>query len=564
MYKKKDICVEWKSFLLKMILLILSALTTIKVIFLGGDIDEEYAIAMAYRMAIGDRMFMEMWEPHQTSGFFIALLVKIFMRATGGTTGVVLFVRMIGTICLGVISILIYRTMKGYSSNLISFVAAIFYYNTMIKYSPVPDFANMLVWFSTLMYLCLLMYARGKTNASIWLSLAGVCTSLLVLSYPPTILSVIPVCIGILKVGRKEKVVKDIMLYMGMCGFCGILYIMYFLSHMSMEEFCYGLSQMMTDGSHSLTYMDRIQGYGRDIFLQIPHFMLAAGLALFVWIICKFVTKKKCSLLLCMIATISMEQMYVWIFDNEAIQFPGLLYPLLLVFGIICYAVGKENGEEQNNAVRTANYWFGSMVSLGLFFAATLVTNEHLWQSNEYMMIGMLVTFSYFKYDNQDTKFWCLLAIILILGTSFFRKGYLMYFTYGKDTICVTKQKALDGPLKGVYARWSVGVTYNEKQNVLDIYVPHGSRVLYIGAKNLLYLQGQYDICNFSTISTPTIDERIFEYWALYPDKYPEYIIWDNDIGSPIIYSEEINEKLIKMGELVFEDGNLRIYRVIN
>ena len=41
-------------------LILFSVLAAVKMIILGLNIDEEYAITMAYRMANGDRMFMEM------------------------------------------------------------------------------------------------------------------------------------------------------------------------------------------------------------------------------------------------------------------------------------------------------------------------------------------------------------------------------------------------------------------------------------------------------------------------------------------------------------------------
>ena len=53
---------------------------TVKIIFFGFDIDEQYAVSMAYRLVQGDRMFLEMWEPHQTSAFFSAAFLWLYMQ----------------------------------------------------------------------------------------------------------------------------------------------------------------------------------------------------------------------------------------------------------------------------------------------------------------------------------------------------------------------------------------------------------------------------------------------------------------------------------------------------
>ncbi|MFR8791977.1 hypothetical protein [Gallintestinimicrobium sp.] len=45
---------------------------TAKNLFIGADTDEGYGIMAGYRLAMGDRLLLEMWEPHQTSAIFTA------------------------------------------------------------------------------------------------------------------------------------------------------------------------------------------------------------------------------------------------------------------------------------------------------------------------------------------------------------------------------------------------------------------------------------------------------------------------------------------------------------
>ena len=46
---------------------------TAKNLFIGADTDEGYGIMVGYRLAMGDRLLLEMWEPHQTSAIFTAV-----------------------------------------------------------------------------------------------------------------------------------------------------------------------------------------------------------------------------------------------------------------------------------------------------------------------------------------------------------------------------------------------------------------------------------------------------------------------------------------------------------
>lgn len=58
----KNFTAELLHNLWKYLLLAASMVATVKIIFFGFDIDEQYAVSMAYRLLQGDRMFLEMWD----------------------------------------------------------------------------------------------------------------------------------------------------------------------------------------------------------------------------------------------------------------------------------------------------------------------------------------------------------------------------------------------------------------------------------------------------------------------------------------------------------------------
>lgn len=55
-------------------LICLTILGYIKNIFISLDIDESYAVAQSYRLAMGEHLFVDMWEPHQLSAFMAVSL----------------------------------------------------------------------------------------------------------------------------------------------------------------------------------------------------------------------------------------------------------------------------------------------------------------------------------------------------------------------------------------------------------------------------------------------------------------------------------------------------------
>ena len=57
---------------------------TAKNLFIGADTDEGYGIMVGYRLAMGDRLLLEMWEPHQTSAIFTAVFIRLFVMLTVG------------------------------------------------------------------------------------------------------------------------------------------------------------------------------------------------------------------------------------------------------------------------------------------------------------------------------------------------------------------------------------------------------------------------------------------------------------------------------------------------
>ena len=100
----------WK--ILTPVLLVLAVFAMAKTLFVGLEIDEEYAFSLGFRLVKGDRLFYTMWEPHQLSALPAALVLALYTAIAGTTTGALLFVRAVVLVCKAAMSAVFYRDFK--------------------------------------------------------------------------------------------------------------------------------------------------------------------------------------------------------------------------------------------------------------------------------------------------------------------------------------------------------------------------------------------------------------------------------------------------------------------
>jgi len=554
--------------LIQAVLILLSVLATIKIYFLQMGIDEEYAVTMAYRIASGEVLFLELWEPHQTSGFLSAFLIRIFVSVTDSLDYLVLYLRVAGSLIQAAISIFLYHTCKKIVAEDAAFMAALFFYNTLPKWIQSPEFANMMIWFSTLAFLCLLRFYLGKSGNPVWLVLAGISLCGMILAYPSCILAVL-VFLPAMWMLDKKGFVKSALWLTGTCILLAVSYIGYYLQQMSLDELLYGMSQMMTDGTHENTVLERVSEYGRELAELLPHVLLVTGITLLVTAIIKKVIPAARAVsgwkiyLFVMIMTAQTEQVICWLMDSLVLHYPLIYFYLLYGAGI---AVMLRTPKEQRSSQMKAVFWLGTVAGGGVWLSAFLITNTTISVTGPYLMIGMISSILLLsgipaaKTELSEGKILMNLArgaTVCLLASTLFVKGFMVLSNQGiKDDIFLVKQKALSGPAKGIYCSYMVGYDYNQYADLAEEYIQEGTRVLYAGSHSLFYLLGTPVISTPSTISTPTYDERLLTYWELHPEKYPQLVIIE--AGSE--YLEDLHE-FMDLGEPIIETEGFIIYQ---
>lgn len=554
------------------LLMLLSILATVKICFMNLNIDEEYAVTLSCRILSEDRMFRDIWEPHQTSGFLTAGLCRLYLTITGTGEYMILYLRICGALLQAAISVFLYRTLRQSFSRFGALTAAFFFYNTLPKQIQTPEFSNMLVWFSVLAMLCFFRACHSEHGRR-WLAAAGVFLCGLVLAYPSCILAV-PAYFLCLKKLRPKTFRKDAALLFLVCGALGICYIAYFLFHMTLPEFLFGLRQMMTDSYHSDSPWQRLAAYGRELLGLAPHLCLVSVVAGLLFALCRRLAVRRgcCSgwhLFACCILCVSfLEQVCIWLGDCLNFHYPLLHFYLLYGIGVGAYRKKRGQGSPEDRTL----FWFGSVCGCCVWLAALLVTNTTISVTGSYLTSGLIPAILWLTKEPENrcegqrgeagvSRLGISLTAMGLLGITLFAKGFMVCMNEGLcDNVLVTRQKFLYGPAKSIYGVYMDGYAYNAFAQLLEGYCGPDDSLLYVGEHSVYYLLTQSRIAVHSTISTPSFDSRLTEYWSCFPEHYPTLVVIDQSYDN----AHEIGfvKDTLCLGEAFLENEEFAVYRV--
>ena len=319
----EEICRDKKKKYIVMLLLIGSFLAALKCIFVSLQMDEEYAVSMSYRLLLGDRLFTQIWDPHQTSAFLMEFLMWIYLKLFRTTTYIVIWVRLAGVLIQLAIACYLYRMLCYLLEPEYSFYLAIIYFNLLPKTYVMPEFSNMMAWGLTMLLLSLFRLAilqgrissgelsllencaaadknslREEKKSGSYIAVikdalqaerkqklkiiftaaeAGLWLSFVALAYP-TCLLLFPFVIWYLwKYDAHRK--KTIALFAATCFAAGGLYMAYLFSYMSVAELIANIRSLIAScASHSGGIQKKLGIYGMD-FLRLLLFSLGYVLA---------------------------------------------------------------------------------------------------------------------------------------------------------------------------------------------------------------------------------------------------------------------------------------------
>ena len=535
---------------------LLSLLAVIPKLFVGFDIDEGYAVAMPYRLLQGDRLFGEMWEIHQTSALLPALLMKPYIALTGGTEGIVLYLRFVAALIHTFMTCVFYAVAKNTlpagenkeDNTKAAILAALLYFNILPKWLLNLDFSMQQLWGLTLICGLLILEERRK-KATVSL-LTGAALSLTVLGYPGMIV-LYPAILCIYLIIDKDNEIKFRIkkcIYLTLaCGILAAAFLAYVISRVGMAGFTRGLTNIFSDGTHSLSKdqqllldLSRILNLAKQWIVFLAAALMASAL---IGAACHTVKKRKASeasrgdkesvsFNVKGIFDIRNIACYVAVVTSLLIIFGQLVgirmgpfhfqSRFLLLFVLIWIRRYKERKWESSEKMLFVILLLTTVAFAGIL----LFSNVGPDASGSYLSIGLILGLVAFLPGGEEHRgFLPGAAILLFLLSVIMSKGfYVRYTEYFPADILQKRVAVTAGPLKGIRLLEQDAETEQEGRDMVVGTTKPGQICALLGTDQILNLSMQGKAEPVSTISTPAFNGQWITYYECYPELLPDVI----------------------------------------
>lgn len=497
-----------------------AALVTVKSIFADFGIDNAYAVATSYRHISGDRMFLEMWEPHQTSAFLVDILMLVYRCFVPSFTGVAIFLQTAGALCWIPLTVILHRELSKHIDRNLSHLICAFLFVFRAKQTVFPEFSNMQTGFSILLFVFLVKFICDQTKLR-YLITAALFLCLEIISYPTCVIAYLAVTA--LLILFTERRGRNVLCFSGVCLVSGILYVGYFIGTRGFRGFADALSLLIqADASHtgaSMTLWKYLQVFAEGT-LYIAGTLAIAGVVRGVMRLCP----RKCK---------SISLLQIW--GGVLLFTAGVI--LLFLMG------GKHNGYEWHYCIvlvllialgmigqdrladREKKIWIlGVVISFSSFFAVAALTNCALMSIVAYLSLAAAVSMLPLSKLRGGTFFAgaALLFVLLHRGLIVYGYSELSCNSYVTEVESIIRT----GPAAGIVCDETTSCIYRDNVPDFERFIKQEDSVLFIHdySDSLYYVQAGVGVSASSTISSPTFGSHQIDYWERYGHKTPTVI----------------------------------------
>lgn len=509
-------------------------LSIIKTLIVSSDIDEAYAVALAYRLLHGDKILLDMWEPHQFSSYLPAIFMKIFIEITGGTDYIVIYLRIIGIVFHYILGFWLYKISSQFVGKIESLFITLLHANFLAKWIQIPEFELMHYWYLLIVFLCLISYYHISSKSR-YLIISGIFMMLQLCNYPTMILLYPFYMLGIFKMNKNR--LKEIFISTISATIPGIIFIGYLFSYMNLEKFMRSLSFVMSDPSHMERKLsERMFDFCISATKDIGMLTISFGI---IFILLYILYKEKKNIKQILIVTFFIS-IILWCF----IQIIGCLffdknqfylqnrYLLISIFGIYIYSISKKR--------ELSIYWFGIIPGFISLISTLLVTNMTLNVAFSKLFICVLscflLVFINQKNDRENYKDIKLISYfscsILLLSLILCKLVLIRVTGCLPVTINAKFEKVEVGPLRGIYMVERTASTINKNFKLVKEYINKNDNFLYFGCENMIYLCTDANISAASVQGTSVFNEDFLNYFEEHPEKYPTVIAVDKNFNT--------------------------------
>lgn len=546
----------------------LTFLAFVRAIWISLDIDESYAVACAYRMARGDRLIRDMWEPHQLSAFLPALLAAPYIQIRGNTDYLVIYLRLAGILIHMGMGVFLYRQIRRSTDRRFAFCMLLLHLNYLPKWVQMPEFELMHYWCLLGIFLVLHAYFTGERPRMALPFIGGCLLTGSMFCYPTMILLYPFYILAICLLERQYamgpgRAWKSSGLFTLGAFLPGAAFLGYLFSYMSLDEIKRYVSYIFLDTSHNVYTMgEKWAMYMRQIWEQAKwcgcYFLLAAVIVLAAYLICRFLPQGKgpagmknifgtaggwttvTVLLLLAGALLQIRGLYGFLLEDENQFFFQARYVAVLIPAVaLCIRFHKK-----------MKLWLylcilPSLVSLTAVLLMTNMDTNTAYAKVFLGVLGSLLVFYQYVRENIGDRLWkgifkalCLcLGGLILAGLLICRLVLIRVSGCLPVTILAPLARIENGPGKGVYVLEETAGRWNDNYRELERLVHEEDRVLYIGAESLVYVELETVPSTPSTQGTTVYNEMFLRYYEEHPERIPNVIVYDKSFGEDPVYA---------------------------
>lgn len=543
--------------LLAALLILLAAASVVKTLFVGLEIDEEYALSLGWRLIQGDTLFYTMWEPHQLSALADAALMWPYWAITGTTTGILLYMRIVTLVLKALLSIWFYRTMRRTLTPRTAFLTALALFVYTPKWFLAPDYISQQFHFTLAAFLCFYGYYADGCKKLWRLVPGGIFLSLSVLAFPQSAFAAPVYLIGMFLLGRRAGEKRVLGLPAGMlvtfltCLACAGVFLVYVLQDMSLRTLIARATLILNDPQYDFTFAERLALLGSQAadvgkFLAKPGgvalAVVGAGIARDIylrqerpirniryWLNILFALFSAATVLLCLARALrdsSLDERY--------------FCPVLVIAGIWFFRSGR-------GTAREGLFWLGYLPGVAAYLFILRST-----------LLGFSATFMYLTWpavcavlalalqtraaENGETDpctpyaldaDWADGILLSLLGFLVVCRAFLVLTTGWKPANVLDTELTYlsDGPAAGTWADTETADMYYALERALD---PCGGKKVLLSTGDVhglafLMADGTLETAQASVISSTDSDSRFANYYLELPEKEPDVIIYNDD-----------------------------------
>ena len=502
--------------------------------FVGLEIDEEYALSLGYRLVSGDRLFYSMWEPHQLSSLPAAALLAVFIGITGGTTGVLVFFRLVVLVCKAGMSYVFYREFRRDLGRPAALLAALVLFAFVPKWFLGPDYTGQQFHWTLAAFLCLHHYVtRGCRQ--LWLvPLGAVCACFGYLAFPQSAAAFAVLWVGMLILGKRrgEPKARGAWVLLGSCAVCGAAFLVYALSGVgfSIPLLLDRLTLILHDPQYNFTTAERMALLAGQA-LTVARSLLWPVLASAALSAALYLIKRQpitAGRLLNFWAALAAVQCLLRAVKDGSLD-ERQFVPVVVLAGEWAFWQGR--GRPGNAEL----FWLGYLPGLAAY--AMILRSTLLGLAPTFMYLtwpavcGMLALVNHAD-DAKARRAEGMLCLAAMLAFLLVCRVWCVQTTGWKaaDVTDTPLVRITTGPAKGIYADAKAADMQECLCEALQPYA--GQPILQaIGEQHglgFLMADGTLQVAQASVISGTDSDPRFEQYYADVPDKKPRVILYDD------------------------------------